>query len=352
MKDQLVTFMKGRTTITRRVENVNSVEFPTITICFDPATKLSVAKKYGIEKYSDKFNQDIPNRTLPQVFDEMSYGFDEDYSIRNYNGQKIHLGLNEIDAYHSTVKMQFQVEAIQTFNSGTCIKLEPRFEMVSISSNRIRLSIQLSSIIGTKDKIDSVLFIFTSNRSWINISGGHWPQFKPLIVRVGLIREYTHLILQPEEEFFQDGKESTADCLKDFFDRQNCSYPCWVTTIPGVPFCPTTKEFKCVKQALRNQEFLDCFMTKKATYYSLNERKENPYHKDKNTSKTDVNIGIKSMQKVINEEVFVLTLPDLIGSVGGSLGLFFGFSFSAVLFSCLKRLFQFKIGQHSNNKET
>ena len=60
-------------------------------------------------------------------------------------------------------------------------------------------------------------------------------------------------------------------------------------------------------------------MTKKATYYSLNYRKENPYHKDKNTLKTDVYIGITSMQKVIKEEVFVLTLQDLIGSVGGSL---------------------------------
>ena len=47
MKDQMETFMKGRTTITRRVETVKSLEFPTITICFDPATKLSVAKKYG-----------------------------------------------------------------------------------------------------------------------------------------------------------------------------------------------------------------------------------------------------------------------------------------------------------------
>ena len=342
MIDQMVTFMKGRTTITRRVENVNSVEFPTITICFDPATKLSIAKKYGFENPDDKFNQDIPNKTLPQVFDEMSYGFDEDYFIRNYNGQTIHLGLNEIDAFGSTptVKMQFQVEALRIFNSGTCIKLEPRFEMISMSY-KLRLSIQLSpSIIGTKDKIDSVRFIFTSNSSWINISGGRWPQFKPLIANVDLIREYTHLILQPEEEYFKDGKDSSADCLKDLYERQNCSYPCYASTIPGLPFCRTTKDFNCVKHVFTNQEFLNCLMTKKATYYSLNERKENPYHKDPNTLKTDVYIGINAMQKVVKEEVFVLTLQDLIGSVGGSLGLFFGFSFSAVLFSFFNKLFQ------------
>ena len=172
--------------------------------------------------------------------------------------------------------------------------------------------------------------------------------YKSFLFECGLFQR----ILMFQEEFFQDGKESSADCLKEVFERQNCSHPCWVTTIPGVPFCQTTKEFNCIEHVWRSQEFLDCVMTKKATYYSLNYRKENPYHKDKNTLKTDVYIGITSMQKVIKEEVFVLTLPDLIGSVGGSLGLFFGFSFSALLFSCLKRLFQFKIGQHSNNKET
>ena len=235
--------------------------------------------------------------------------------------------------------MQFQVEAIKTYNSGTCTKLEPRFEMVSLSY-KLRLSIQLSSSIGIKDNVDSLLFIFTSNRSWINIPGGEWPQFKPLIAEVGLFREYTHFNLQPEEELFQDGKESPADCLKELIERQNCSNPCWLTTIPGVPFCQTTKEFNCVEHVWTSQEFLDCFLTKKATYYSLNYRKENPYHKDKNSLKTDVFIAMKAMKKVIKEETFVLTLQDLIGSVGGSLGLFFGFSFSAVLFSCFNKLFQ------------
>ena len=341
MKDQMVTFMKGRTTITRRVENVNSVEFPTITICFDPATKLSVAKKYGFESHNDKFYREVPNKTLPQIFNEMSYGFDEDYSIWNYNGKKIHLGLNEIDAYYSSVKMQFQVEALTTYNSGTCIKLEPRFEMIS-QSYRLRLSIELSPLIGMEDKIDSVLFIFTSNRSWINIPEGIWPQYKPLKARVALVKEYTHLILQPEEEYFKAGKDGSADCLKKLVERerQNCSYPCWATTIPGVPLCQTVKEYNCVENIWYTKEFNDCYTTKKATYYSLMDRGENPYHKDKNTLKTDVYIGIKAMKKVIKEEVFVLTLQDLIGSVGGSLGLFFGFSFSAVLFSCLNKFFQ------------
>ena len=80
-------------------------------------------------------------------------------------------------------------------------------------------------------------------------------------------------------------------------------------------------------------------MSKKAMTYILNDRIENGYHKVKNDFKTDVFIGMGSMKKVITEEVFVLTLQDLIGSVGGSLGLFFGFSFSAVFLHCLNKIF-------------
>ena len=105
MKDQMETFMKGRTTITRRVETVKSLEFPTITICFDPATKLSVAKKYGFKSINDKFLRNIPNVTLPKVFDEITYKMNQDYSIANYNEKKITLGMNDIDAYLRPFKM-------------------------------------------------------------------------------------------------------------------------------------------------------------------------------------------------------------------------------------------------------
>ena len=83
-----------------------------------------------------------------------------------------------------------------------------------------------------------------------------------------------------------------------------------------------------------------CYNLKEATMYSLNNRIENPYHQDKTPLKTDVYIGVNIMQKVIKEEVSVLTFQDLIGSVGGSLGLFFGFSFYTVIFACLNRFVQ------------
>ena len=52
-----------------------------------------------------------------------------------------------------------------------------------------------------------------------------------------------------------------------------------------------------------------------------------------NTSEWGNNIYIEiwSMFKEIREEIDVISLPNLIGSVGGSLGMFFGFSLASYI---------------------
>ena len=336
MKDQLVAFYKGRTTITKRVESVKSLEFPTITICFDPATKLSVSKKYGFKTINDKFNVDIDNLTMHDIFDEVTYQMGSDYVIKNYNGPDIKLGLNQFNDYLNSQKLSFFVEPIRTYNSGTCIKLEPRFEMTS-APQQIRLSIELNI---DNDLPESILIILTSNISWIGLIDNVWPQFKPLKEKVDLFKEYTHLMIEAEEENFHSGHDNPGECLKNLFQNQNCSYTCNILSYPGLPPCQSVQQFKCIFNGIwSNDAYYECYNLREATMYSLNSRVENPYHEDKTNLKTDVYIGVNIMQKVIKEEVSVLTLQDLIGSVGGSLGLFFGFSFYSVIFACLNRFF-------------
>ena len=52
------------------------------------------------------------------------------------------------------------------------------------------------------------------------------------------------------------------------------------------------------------------------------------------------------MEKKVKEEVKLLTTEDFIGSVGGSLGMFFGFSIYATVLACiektLNRFFRFE----------
>ena len=52
---------------------------------------------------------------------------------------------------------------------------------------------------------------------------------------------------------------------------------------------------------------------------------------------TEFDIFLHSMKKEIKEEVDIITLPALIGSVGGSLGMFFGFSISTLILFSLEK---------------
>ena len=58
----------------------------------------------------------------------------------------------------------------------------------------------------------------------------------------------------------------------------------------------------------------------------------------KNTTEVGVSVHAFSNSKQIMEEIDVITLSGLIGSVGGSLGMFFGFSITSYLSLVIERL--------------
>ena len=124
MMDQMIAFIKGRTTITKRVEVADSIEFPTIIMCLDPPTKLSVARKYGFQNHNDKFKVEIPNKNVTQVYDENTFELNQDYLIFNqhYEGpdRVIESGLTTIDEYYTHKKLPFRVDSIRTYHSGKC----------------------------------------------------------------------------------------------------------------------------------------------------------------------------------------------------------------------------------------
>ena len=98
MKDQMVAFMKGRSTITSWNEDPKSLEFPTLTFCLDPATKLSVSQKFGFQSINDKFYNDVNDSTLENVFDSLTYQMGKDFQIISTFRKQVTLkeGLNTI----------------------------------------------------------------------------------------------------------------------------------------------------------------------------------------------------------------------------------------------------------------
>ena len=62
--EQMSDYFKGRTTLTSRAEEVESLEVPTATICMSaPSIKRSVALQLGLNSTTQIFFEDIPKAT-------------------------------------------------------------------------------------------------------------------------------------------------------------------------------------------------------------------------------------------------------------------------------------------------
>ena len=92
LQDQITAFLKNRSTISSRYEISERLEFPTITLCFDSATKLSVSKKYGFTQVQQKSHADTADKSLVEVFDELSYILGRDFHVSFRHGESMKIG--------------------------------------------------------------------------------------------------------------------------------------------------------------------------------------------------------------------------------------------------------------------
>ena len=340
LMDQVSNYMIGRSTVANQIQFVEKIEYPTITLCMNPATKLSVSQKYGFTNMYDKFKQKESNETnMFERYDNLSYILNQDFEILDSSGQKMVQGVNEVIRHKARYgKLNFVVEPIRTYHFGTCWKLQPMFEMTK-APIRFRLTISLSDSLELTDRPKAVVIHVTSNKTWVGITDSVWPQFKPLSVLVGFEQEYTQLKFSTSEKLFQDGVEDNQRCLNRLLKNKTaCTTKCNLLSFGNLPPCPTIATLNCMWTDLfSNPDYINCYKTKKAITYDLQQRIDNGYHKAINLSSTEIYVGLWSMAIHIQEEVPLLTLQDFIGSVGGSLGMFFGFSMSATLLAMISK---------------
>ena len=147
MLDQMNDFLKGRSTVTFRLEETARIEPPTVTICPKPPLKKAVAIQYDFEDSDHLFLKDVPNVTFEDRFQNLSYLLNQDYQIVLVEKQ-LKVGL-----FEGQVKIKsraFEVIAIQTYHHGTCYKIQPNFELTKVPF-ALRFEIRtLKSTLGQK----------------------------------------------------------------------------------------------------------------------------------------------------------------------------------------------------------
>ena len=86
MIDQMSDFIKGRTTVTSRIEKVESLEPPTVTICLNPPYKPSKLISFGLDEINilllDVYGKELfRNQTAEEILDLFGYKLGRDFRI-------------------------------------------------------------------------------------------------------------------------------------------------------------------------------------------------------------------------------------------------------------------------------
>ena len=327
-------FFKRRLTIASIREEVKALEPPTFTICLDPPFKASEYLGYKLNTPEDIFWNDFPNETLAQRFDKVSFKFGNDFHI-SYKYIKLNDEeyFDHVWLHHLKDDKYFEVLQIQTYFHGTCTKIQPRFSIIS-EPFAFWLQLNLDSSLEINDEPSKFIIYMTSNNTWQGIATSNFPRTTPSKVELEL-RSANHYVAQTIEYLFDQGLDNSEDCWKTHLENSNCTTLCQYFSVSNLPMCNTSQEVNCIEnEAHKHNLWKMCNENKKFLSFFGDLKKVSQYNPGNDTT---LYFLISSLTKEIKEEIDVITLSDLIGSIGGSLGMFFGFSISASAFYLMEK---------------
>ena len=331
MVQELGDFVKGRTTVSHRFETSDQFEFPTLSVCMDPPLKPSVASKFGLKDQQNIHWKDISNLTASDKWNEISYVLNRDFTIY-MNHTKMKEGIND----------QFIVERLITWRFGACWTIKPRFNVKIVP---LMLPFKFGYADGLKEDTPMGVKLFlTSEKSLANLVTDVWPQYEAGMVYVTFPNtqmsvyktKYNQIIsFRTFEHIYKSGVEDTEQCIVDnILKLTNCK-KCSLGHGKDLPICDA-ENFVCVWTQFN--QFRHCLFQKHTLSFEPEVSYEVTYEFE-DPERHDL-IRVETGLKEVLEEIEMITLSSLIGSVGGSLGMFFGFSMSSYLTFIFEKLLE------------
>ena len=328
--DEILNYTKGSTTLSSRTEKVKFLEAPYITLCFQPSFKPSMLLKHGLPKHTQHFMElyEALNGMNMKMYENFSYGYGNDFDIKleilkfTHNRSRL---IEQID---------FETQKVLTYRNGLCHLIKYNVN-VSTTDDKIRLHFDYKG--HNLDTPESAKILLSSPRGWYGIIMDDWPLFDPAILTIPIEKLQTQnwvtKVSQTDYQYMT-GTKDFAQCLVEQIARNSiCKtkcYPFLFNFLPNHTLC-NSNEYLCMYSMLviSWKYRYECLHDKKNIRYKAHLY---PHIKSKaNGSSIFFWLHFDKATKDIKEEVLVITTGSLIGSVGGSLGLFLGFSFFTYL---------------------
>ena len=351
----LVKFIAKDATYKRVIhENDGGIMCPAITFCFDPPLKKTIIQLYNLSTnlYGSfvEFEQDHPNITVEQIFNESTYilGTDFKMKISNYKYKLTELqeGNNNSIAISENEQGMVQVEQIYGWPSGLCYKVLPKYKLQT--KFYLFITLTFTDSLAKANKPKKVEAFITSNSNAYGVIGGAWVEGDVYYTSVS-VHKATKMGRVSLKAVGYKAHPSTSTCSKSlsYYEcigiifllkehNKNCSTFCipiiWKSIIELVTnetfiICETFKENYCMARLLDDiftYESRQCLESCETLKYSGRKLTDGAYYSGSNA---ELAILFTSANFIEWEEYVIYDWIGMIGSIGGSLGLFIGFSF-------------------------
>ena len=343
-------------------------EHPTTVICFNPFVKMSVLDKYNInfyDFYDSEYLQNIKHlpKTWDKILNETFYKLDRDFSVWFkvlYDKRKLKLGQNKI---RDMGGIEIDVEALTTMWNGQCYKITVIFKQKKVV-DYIRFDIKFDSILNDRD-ISKVEIYLTSKANAYGILATNWLHGN--VLRFPVKNKAEGFAIFDVRKKYLESMECNPDenhNFKDLIDRRlstqeiKCPNPCWIISYDGMDtskwpsVCKKIEDYMCMNEELLRILFYNSADDKITRRKSCNILEFDGYKLYNTPTITQINPSsyyhrslywlyiFQSQNVQVQEEYFVYDFTGFVGSVGGTFGLFIGFSFwsflNTIIELCLK----------------
>ena len=342
LDSQVREFMKHSTTFTSRYEEIENIQVPNILLCMKPGIKKTVVKRfqYKLDEafifYDESDSYQKHNLTMWEAYQELTYKYKSDFEIRpGFDG--LHPGLETI-----LIK---SVKSIATIHNGMCFLLITD-KAIKASSN-YAFNLTFSNSLAKEDLPSKINLFLVSKETWYGLITAEWPYKENLYIEnIDVDNDPQTLtqigIAEKEVQFLQPNDQDYEDCILKLFGKSSCfpiifNFPKLTKKLPPCKYWNDTSGIMDKIFRRKRTAFFKCLLPNHAKIYETSVYRTKIHGEVNNKSLGFFFYGASNMKKM-KEEVYVISTTAFIGSIGGSLGLFFGFSFLACCSDLIDKL--------------
>lgn len=343
---------KATTFTTRQEPTNNDRKWPAVTLCMQSPFNTEILHAHtGLQSptlFTNKEPEKKPDIQYKQLYDKASFQLSRDFNLEVAWNKVKELGTYSINNYGNIT-----IEEIYTEIYGMCysITLASDFE-----TNRT-LAFTVEPLKSCTSK--GMIVLVSTQNTLKNIIPRSWPHLTPLMLNQDFEdNEVVEVFLSETLWKFYDGN---PDCelgcqpkyclnFEEWMEKVNCKVVCMPVVLQDfyendtLPYCPHYDEQHCmIRWHLIGikEKFETCGYPRSDVEYSAITKKEDTSLLIGKRNSTTVKIAFLSSTRTVKEEILVYDESTLIGTLGGFLGLFVGFSFFGLIGYVIEKVLSF-----------